>query len=111
MEWVMAISALGSMGAAVLMVIFLLRFRNKDADKEKCTRHQLEYQKLFSDSKTEYTKLFNDLDKDCEKKNDIIWDKINQFNDRYEKQIEMDTTLKNVCRKIDAICEKLNIIQ
>lgn len=111
MEWVMAISALGSMGAAILMVIFLLRFRNKDDDKEKCTRHQLEYQKLFSDSKAEYIKLITNLEKDSEKKNDVIWEKINTFNDRYEKQIEMDATLKNVCKKIDAICKKLDIIQ
>lgn len=109
MEWVMAISALGSMGAAVLMVIFLLRFRNKDADKEKCTRHQLEYQKLFSDSKTEYTKLFNDLDKDCEKKNDIIWEKLNSFSDKFEKQIEIETILKNLSKQIEKISARLNI--
>ena len=111
MELIIAISAFGSMVSAVLMFIFLLKFRNKDDNKERCTRHKLEYQKLFADAKIEYTNLISNLEKDSEKKNDIIWEKINTFNDRYEKQIEMDATLKNVCKKIDEICKKLDIIQ
>ena len=109
MEWIIAISAFGSMTAAALMFIFLLKFRNKDDNKERCTRHQLEYQKLFSDSKTEYTKLFNDLDKDCEKKNDIIWEKLNSFSDKFEKQIEIETILKNLSKQIEKISARLNI--